>query len=1529
MVPGYLGRILGPSQAAIGTCFQVAGDGVLVTAWHVLDALGAGDEGATVLVDDLAASSAPVAARVARVDPLHDLAVLLRESPLPATVADLWVTDAVRPFTELVVAGVSQVDDPGHEYRWLSGTGSWKGGTTRDDQVPLGLLSSSDVLPGMSGGPVRRLSDDGVVGVISGRYNTADNWLRDSVWVARVEDLLPLLTGLADLGVHDRRTTGSLDLILEVGESQTRLTGGGRSLAAAHDGPTHALGDALDRLRRARSLLTGLRTQEVATSPPAESTPAGEVGRLLAAAYLPSPIADELRATLAAARSRHAPLSLGLRLIGEVGDLPWEALWLGGEARPLALDELVRLYRRVEAPPVTRTAGPLRILVAISSPVSGGSGVLDYEQELRSVLKSVRGARAGHAEVKVVHFATTAAIHAALRDWPAHVLHLSGHGGPGVLELEDDNGAARPVSAGKFLAEAVPPGRMPAVIALAGCYTNAATATGDPSFATSLLNSGARVVIATQTSITDIYSTRVFARVYGQLAVTPDCDMVAAVAEARTAVQRELARATDPRDQRLAALDEWSVLSVLSPSAAAPIIDPSAPAGPSAPPPATIGVLRRDTGEVVGRRWEQRRYPTELMSAGTAGMVLHGLGGVGKTTLADELIARLQEDGPELVLATIEKRVSAEELLDAILEAFAERLYQPPRPAWATPTVLGALRRAGDGDLDWPARFAALRRTVLAAVPTLIVLDNFEDNLTAAEPGAARRPREDVADLLTALVAGFGRSRLLITSRYRFVLPGNAEQALAFKLVMPLSHAETLKLAWALPHLDRLDDEALEQLWRAVGGHPRCLEYVDALLSRGQARFADVRLRLAANAASRLRRLGRPDTEIDKYLREHDRLDAALAEAAALASDDVLLDDLLAGLAPVASASKLLLGAGVYRVPVDRNALVYQVGQPSPEADNYQAWLAARRQIVSILKAAGAPEDAGAIDAVTPAVRAALAPHLAVKRTPPVRPDPDLDIALQACAASSLLTVTADDGVIFMHRWTASELVRRAIEAGRTGEVVAAHGRAAEYWKWRVASWPQASSDDAADLREAHYHHQQEVALGNADAVEGLATVCYNLSSLLSRLGRRTESLTYSQQAVDLQRSIAAEDQPGTVRDLGGYLSNHGLRLADVGRRHEALTATVDAVDIFRGLVVADPPAFERDLAMALSNVGTRLAEVGRWPEALAATAEGADIYRRLAADQADVFDHGLAMATDNLGSRLADLGRWAEACAATAESVEVFRRLAATDPAATEFDLAMALSNLGTRLPKIGRNDEALVATAEAVDIQRRLAAANPAAFEPFLAGALGNLGNRLQEMGREDEALAAAIETAEIFQRLAAADPAAFAHNLAMALGNLGTQLVNAGRYEEALAATSETVEIFGRLAAANPVFDHDLAMALGNLGLQRFRVGQYEEALTATASALDIYRSADAANPGVFEQDLGWTLHVRALTLTDLGRGPEALAAVAEAVEIYERAWRASPESFAPELRAVLTSKAQLLEDLDRPDDAAAVQAILSTL
>jgi hypothetical protein len=237
------------------------------------------------------------------------------------------------------------------------------------------------------------------------------------------------------------------------------------------------------------------------------------------------------------------------------------------------------------------------------------------------------------------------------------------------------------------------------------------------------------------------------------------------------------------------------------------------------------------------------------------------------------------------------------------------------------------------------------------------------------------------------------------------------------------------------------------------------LEYLDALLGRGAARFPDVAVHLARTAKDRLRATG---MDIEAYLAAYDTLDAALAEVATLAADDVLLDRLLDGVAHLPQAHRLLLGASVYRRPVNRDALLFQLGTPQPEPD---------------------PDPIPDPDPGSGQAPAGARP------TPPLSVTVDVAALVRALAATSLLAVEPVDGEArtFVHRWTATELARRHTDRGQVDEVIDAHRRAAGYWRWRVRVWPQSRESDVEDLREAHHHLDAAAALGHAASRPKLA----------------------------------------------------------------------------------------------------------------------------------------------------------------------------------------------------------------------------------------------------------------------------------------------------------------------------------------------------------------------------------------------------------------------------------------------------------
>ncbi len=178
-------------------------------------------------------------------------------------------------------------------------------------------------------------------------------------------------------------------------------------------------------------------------------------------------------------------------------------------------------------------------------------------------------------------------------------------------------------------------------------------------------------------------------------------------------------------------------------------------------------------------------------------MAICGIGGIGKSTLASQIAARVSRIQPGRTVSTISGEVSA--------AAFA----------------------AGPAEADF------------------IICDNFDDNLTE-DSGHWTVADSDLAALLASWPG-----KLLITCRHPFTLAG--ADKLSFRQLGPLTRSGVADLITSMPAIRLLDEAERDHVWRLTAGHPLALEYLDLLLARGE-RYRD----LAGLAAAIQLRIGQP-----------------------------------------------------------------------------------------------------------------------------------------------------------------------------------------------------------------------------------------------------------------------------------------------------------------------------------------------------------------------------------------------------------------------------------------------------------------------------------------------------------------------------------------------------------------------------------------------------------------------------------------------------------------------------------------------
>ncbi|MCK9877171.1 TIR domain-containing protein [Frankia sp. Ag45/Mut15] len=493
------------------------------------------------------------------------------------------------------------------------------------------------------------------------------------------------------------------------------------------------------RMQRARARRPGgeaapLRAAATATAtaePLAQALRAA--GRMLGERLLPHEIATRLATEVGAAVRAGVSLRLALdlaedptdatpetsaetpeasaeaaALASEYAELPWETLTLPGEDRPLVLHPSVELHRTVSGLGPTSAMGipgPLRILAVIASPERGGGELLDHEAELARILDAVEPARRqgrGRAYVRILNWGSREAIHAALKQERFHILHISCHARPGELILETATGEADPVDASTFATKILIRDRGVPLVVLAGCST-ALAARGTPSpagegegegagegeaqlpaLARGLLAHGVPAVRAMTTSVSDLYATELTSRLYAELAGREVVDPLAALSDARRAVEAQRA-----------ALAEWATPTLYL-------------RGPCCVRCVARGPVSSSTG----------------------------LGGVGKSTLAAQLVTTAGGDDDPGLLVSLTGLVA----VDQILLTVADRLHSwclahelPERDVLRA--LVGELR---SGQTAWRRRLDLLAEHLLPRASVTLLLDNAEDVLTPDGPGCRR-----------------------------------------------------------------------------------------------------------------------------------------------------------------------------------------------------------------------------------------------------------------------------------------------------------------------------------------------------------------------------------------------------------------------------------------------------------------------------------------------------------------------------------------------------------------------------------------------------------------------------------------------------------------------------------------------------------------------------------------------------------------------------------------------------------------------
>ncbi|MDI6792190.1 MAG: CHAT domain-containing protein, partial [bacterium] len=421
-----------------------------------------------------------------------------------------------------------------------------------------------------------------------------------------------------------------------------------------------------------------------------------------------------------------------------------------------------------------------------------------------------KGITEGRIEVDFEDEASVQVIEERLSSTDYHILHYTGHGafsqGNGQLLLEDNQGnsVAKDAAVISQLLGQHPTLRL---IFLSGCQTamtDAREAFTD--LATPLLAKGIPAVVAMQASITDESALQLASGFYRSLAAGKPVDIALSEARRRLLLSEQAIYAGEFATPAMFALSPEGIrFKEPEPT------EQAKSAAPHLKVEKSIYLNLEQLGtEFIGRQPQLRRILRDFIHLNKRLIIIHGLGGIGKTVLSTKAAERMAAEHGYWIYG-VECRgggLSVDRFLTELNSFLILNDVNALSEVWSAPVPL-----------DMKANLVG---QVLSQMKLLLIFDNFEDLLNEER----KIKDDDLARLLRVIVNHCRQgAKFLFTSRYRFDLQeeGRGEDNIDEIGLDGLSPAESIILLNRSPEVSSKKYGFKHEVAERTGGHPLTL----------------------------------------------------------------------------------------------------------------------------------------------------------------------------------------------------------------------------------------------------------------------------------------------------------------------------------------------------------------------------------------------------------------------------------------------------------------------------------------------------------------------------------------------------------------------------------------------------------------------------------------------------------------------------------------------------------------------------------
>ncbi|OYE03417.1 tetratricopeptide repeat protein [Nostoc sp. 'Peltigera membranacea cyanobiont' 232] len=975
--------------------------------------------------------------------------------------------------------------------------------------------------------------------------------------------------------------------------------------------------------------------------------------------------------------------------------------------------------------------------------------------------------------------------------------------------------------------------RFPKLVFLSGCRTGQAPDKGAvPSMAEALIDQGARAVLSWGRPVEDRTATAAAAHLYGKLAAGYQ------LAEALASTYQQLFKQN---------VRDWHLLRLyVQGECPGALVEVWGDLPPSAPEPAYQQFLDPDTqlvrvakpSEFVGRRRTLQRCLKAIRTS--LGVLIYGLGGVGKSTVTARLLERM---------VGYHRLVNFRQLdEDKLLKILAEQCTSERGHDILNgklPLMQRLTKFFTEGLNTKEQRFA-------------FVLDDFEANLELRNGVYVLQPQ--VVDVLLALLKAMQNSQLphkvIITCRYNFTL-SELNHRLYREPLGALGGADLIKKYNRLDSFNgswQFQPDLPERAKQAADGNPRLLEWLDKILQNSPK---------SPEAERGVEMILQKMADKEKEFRE-DILAQVLLKQQTPALRQMLGKLLVYELpVPLAAISPIcedissweshkqraeILGLlevtltnnteRLYRVPRILSPLLEFPENPKGEELYKQA-----AQILYRLwwEEAESPTEAQSLEIHRLALLGKdgeIAAKIATSLANHLQNQSRFREARHLC--KSTLEITKNHSV----------LKEMAYFEHQMGEV----DQALNYYQQALNLCPAEDEGELASI----YHHLGMLKNHKGDVDEAIALYNQSLeikerigdvqskAETLNQLGHIYADKGEVDEAIALyNQSLEITERTGNVQSKGVTLHSLGMIYADKGEVDEAIALYNQSLEITERIRNV------QGKAATLYSLGNLYANKGEVDEAIALFNQSLEITERIG------YVQGKAMTLNNLAGIYANKGEVDEAIALFNQVLEIDERIGNVQGKAT------TLHKLGRIYANKGEVDEAIALYNQSLEITERIGDVQTK------AATLHCLGILYANKGEVAQAIAHYNQSLEIKERIGDVQ------GKAVTLSCLGIIYADKGDVDEAIALYNESLEIFERIGNVR-----EKAATLNQLGIIYANQGKVEQAIALYNHSLEITeRIGDVKRKAA-------TLHCLGIIYTKKGDVDEAIALYNQSLEIFER-------------------------------------------